>query len=134
MRSGGDQESGFSADYDTSSQTVCVRAWGFWGADIASSFVRSVAAECSAATRPIRLLVDVTRLLPQRNEGQAAFGDLMTSVTMHGDASVGVVFSNTITKMQLLRLAKERGVRNWAYFSSNLEARAALARPQTPRR
>jgi hypothetical protein len=107
---------------------------GFLGPEIASSLVRSVAAECSFAARPVRLLVDVTRLLPQRDEGQAAFGDLMTSVTMLGEASVAVVFSNMITKMQLLRLAKERGARNWAYFSSNSEAMAALARAQQPRR
>lgn len=115
-------------EHDAPTRIVRVRTWGFWRMEVATLFARNVVIECRAAGEPIGLLVDVTRLLPQRDEGQTAFGELMIALRTLGLSGVVVVVSSTITKMQLLRIAKERGVRDWSYFSSDLEAMATLAR------
>jgi hypothetical protein len=133
MQSFGDSESGFSVEHDASARIVCVRAWGFWRREVAASFAQAVVAECSALLQPVALLIEVTHLLPQRDEGQAAFGELMQSARALGLAAVAVVVSSTITKMQLLRIAKEGGARDWTYFSTDREAMESLQRAQQAR-
>ncbi len=128
VRSFGDTEAGFSTEHDASARVVRVRTWGFWRLEVATLFARNVATDCRAAGLPLGLLIDVIQLLPQRDEGQAAFGELMTVARGLGLRGTVVVGSNIITKMQLLRIAKERGVRDWSYFASDLEAMANLAR------
>lgn len=132
-RTFGDAESGFSVEHNAGARIVRVRAWGFWRLEVAAGFARAVVSECRVG-ETVGLLVDVTHLLPQRNEGQTAFGELMIALRTIGLVGVAVVVSSTITKMQLLRIAKERGVRDWSYFSSDLEAMATMARENQPRR
>jgi len=128
VRSFGDAQSGFSVEHDAVALVVRVRAWGFWGLEVATLFARAVVDECRAVGEPVGLLLDVTRLLPQREEGQTAFGELIVGLRTIVPKRVVVVVSSTITKMQLLRIAKDRGVRDWLYFTSDLEAMATLTR------
>jgi hypothetical protein len=111
---------------DAPAHVVRVRAWGFWRLEITTSFSQAIVSECRAASPPVGLLIDATRLLPQRNEGQAAFSELMTASRTLGLTAVAIVVSSSITRMQLLRIAKETGARDWAYFSPGQEAMATL--------
>jgi hypothetical protein len=124
-RYAGNAEAGFSVEHDHPTNTVRVEAWGFWRPDVANVFVGTVTNDCFARTY-VRVLIDATRLVPQREEGQAAWGELMALLHTPTVQTVAVVVSSTITKMQLLRLAKDRGVHGWVYFSTVREAMAAM--------
>jgi hypothetical protein len=135
-RYAGDGEAGFSVEHDHPRNTIRVAAWGFWRPDVANVFVSTVTNDW-LATAEVRVLIDATRLVPQREEGQAAWGDLMAALRVPTVQTVAVVVSSTITKMQLLRLAKDRGVQSWVYFPTVQEALAAMdasaTRKETPK-
>lgn len=66
----GNDEAGFSVALDEASGTVRVRAWGFWGAEVADSFAQTVAEACRSAREAARLVLDARLLKPQRDAGQ----------------------------------------------------------------
>ncbi len=114
----GNEESGFSIALDAGG-ALRVQAWGFWEPDLSATFAR-VSVEACRAQRPAKLLFDVTRLKPQVEAGQAAIRALLGSVGAIGiSRCVAVVGDNVLTKMQLMRLAREGGARGWTYAAND---------------
>ena len=124
----GSEESGFSVASEGGT-IVRVHAWGFWDPQLAATFPTAVADACRGR-RPVDLLLDVSRLKPQRDEGQEAFRQLMLAIKTTV-RRVGVVVTNTITRMQLARISREAAAGNWSYFASESVAATTLAGKST---
>ena len=58
------------------------------------------------------VVLDATRLKPQREEGQRAFRDLAEASSKLG-VRVELIVVNAITKMQIARILRENGVHGW---------------------
>ncbi len=117
----GTGEAGFSIDEDAAS-TLRLETWGFWDSELAGTFVR-VAVDNVRARRHGRIVVDVTRLKPQREEGQTALRSLMGAIRSAGGARVvAVVGDNTLTKMQLIRIGRDVGGMDWSFVATEPRA------------
>lgn len=103
-----DDRGGFSVSTDPGTNIVGVRAWGFWSTETAAAFDVAVIAEC--ATRPrSTVVVDARDLTAQRDEAQAAFARLFEALRAKG-AQVEVLTASPLTKLQLTRIVRERGL------------------------
>ena len=112
----GNDEAGFSVWLDDPTRTVRVKAWGFWTPEVAAEFARSVTEACRSVQNA-NLSMDLTGLKPQREEGQAAFAAMMGALPRLGLSRASIQGANPLTKLQLLRIAKERAVRNLVHFT-----------------
>ena len=112
----GDDEAGFSVLLDDPTRTVRVKAWGFWTPKIAGEFARTVMDTCRSV-RNASLSMDLTGLKPQREEGQAAFAEVMGALPKLALARTSIRGANALTKLQLLRIAKEHAVRELVQFT-----------------
>jgi hypothetical protein len=126
MQRFGNDESGFSVVWEDASGTVRVKAWGFWDAGLSASFSRAVGGVCRSARRPLKLFVDAMMLKPQRDEGQAAFRALMTILVSLGGVRAAVAVGNAITRIQLVRIAKETSAEGWSFLATEGSAAEAL--------
>jgi hypothetical protein len=104
----GDDSAGFSIVFNHSENTVRVRAWGFWNAEVAASFGPAVAAECKLHWNGAALVMDMTQLKPMRDEGQKSFVELVAALSSLGMTSVTVEITSQLTKLQLLRLVGDQ--------------------------
>ncbi len=102
----GDAQGGFSTRLDVS--TLYVKAWGFWDNDVAERFGPAVLDLCQATPGLRRLEFDMTELKPMRDEGQEGFGQIMGALADLPKLTVLVTTSSPLTKLQLLRIARER--------------------------
>jgi hypothetical protein len=118
MKRIGDAAAGFSVVFDPNAGAVQVRGWGFWSATISSSFAASVAEICNASPRGSALAIDMTELKPLRDEGQEAFGTLMRLLRGLGVGKTTVATTSQLTKLQLLRLVAEHGMKNSVQFTN----------------
>jgi hypothetical protein len=109
------EESGFTVEVGTLG--VRVRAWGFWNAEIATSFVTRVLELVRAAPRSAPLYIDATQLKPQRDEGQAALREVVNVVSKLGVVRAELVVTNAITRLQLARIIRESGAECWTLRS-----------------
>ncbi len=107
MQQVGNEDAGFSVDVDSATNAIRVRAWGFWGADIAAEFRTVVPDACRNRPRGASLAFDMTALKPMRDEGQQAFGSVLAALPRLGITDATVSTSSQLTKLQLLRLAGE---------------------------
>jgi hypothetical protein len=105
----GNDTAGFTIDFDAASRAVRVRAWGFWDTDVAASFDTVVGGACRGRGSGLQLVMDMTELKPMREEGQRAFGSLVGRLRALGITSATVTTASQLTRLQLLRLANERG-------------------------
>jgi len=121
-------------DVVESDEAVRVEVWGFWGKEVADLFAPTVVEACRAARSPVRLLVDASAFKPQREEGQAAFRDMMIGSARCGVQRAVMIVTNAITKLQLARIATENGAGSWSFVASQAAASTALAMPQTKSR
>lgn len=118
----GNNESGFSLGYDEANRVLKLHTWGFWDATLALTFERASTEACRA-NKPATLVVDVGQLKPQREEGQLAFTRLMGAAAGVGVARLlAVVGNNVLTKMQLMRLARQAGGAEWAFVATEAQA------------
>lgn len=104
----GDDAAGYSIEVPTA-DTVEVFGWGFWSVELSSGFDAQVLNACSVKPRGAVLVIHMTRLKPMREQGQAAFGRVFDSLTELG-LTTSIVTANALTKLQLMRLARESGV------------------------
>jgi hypothetical protein len=118
MKRVGDATAGFSAVFDPDAGAVKVRGWGFWPPGVSSSFATSVSEVCSASPRGASLVVDMTDLKPLREEGQQSFCTLLRLLRGLGVGKTTVATSSHLTKLQLLRLVSEHGLRDAIQFTS----------------
>ena len=112
----GDNEAGFSVDIDPSGSTVEVRAWGFWNATVAAQFGDKVNRACLSCATGASLVMEMSDLKPMRDEGQDSFGQLMKSLPRLGLSKTLITTTNQLTKLQLLRLVSQSGVKNLVQF------------------
>lgn len=112
----GNDAAGFTIDFDAASRAVRVRAWGFWDTDVAASFDTVVSSACRGRGAGLQLVMDMTELKPMRDEGQRAVGSLLGRLRSLGIANATVTTASQLTKLQLLRLANERGERDTIRF------------------
>jgi hypothetical protein len=118
MKRIGDDNAGFSADYDPELRAVRVRAWGFWSVAVALDFARTVSEVCRANPRGAALFMDMTDLKPLRDEGQRSFGILIGSLRDLGVGRTTVTTGSHLTRLQLLRLVAEHGAKENVTFAA----------------
>jgi hypothetical protein len=104
----GDDTTGFSIEVQAPGR-VLVTGWGFWSVQVALAFASSVVDACRAQPKGLKLVVDMSRLKPMRDEGQRSFALLMRSLRDVGVSHTSVITTNPLTKLQLVRLASESG-------------------------
>jgi hypothetical protein len=101
----GNDLTGFSLHFCASPPCVRVRAWGFWGAELASSFGGKVRDACRGRPAGTTLELDMKNLKPMREEGQLSFSALIAALPALGIEATVIATSSQLTKLQLLRLA-----------------------------
>lgn len=105
----GDERAGFSCRFDSLKGVFEVRAWGFWNADIATTFGIQVPSLLGQLTGPKRLVLDMSDLKPMRDEGQKSFANVCRTLRTLGVTSATIVTSSQLTKLQLARIVTESG-------------------------
>lgn len=118
MKRVGDTAAGFSVVFDPEAGAVKVRGWGFWSAAISSSFATSVSDVCKENARGSALFIDMNDLKPLREEGQQAFGTLMRLLRGLGVGKTTVTTTSHLTKLQLLRLVADQGMKDSVQFTT----------------
>jgi hypothetical protein len=58
----------------------------------------------------------MTRLKPMRDEGQEGFGSLMAALSVLDVSRATVVTSSPLTRLQLLRIAREKAAKDLVRF------------------
>jgi len=111
----GDTESGFTVSYDAATHVVGVDAWGFWGVGIAPKFRDAVLDACRIDAQVRRLEMRMTQLKPLREEGEQAWLQILARLPTTG-IEVVVVMTNSLTKLQLLRIAKQSASKDIVQF------------------
>ncbi len=130
MKRVGTEQAGFSVVFDAEARAVRVRAWGFWSADVAAAFAKTIVDVCLGTPKGGVLFLDMTGLKPMRDEGQASFGTLMASLPKLGIARAIVTIDNPLTKLQLLRLAAEHGRKDCVEFTSGTADSSQVAQKE----
>jgi len=113
MQHFGDEGAGFSIEVDVLSGAVGVRAWGFWGADVAKAFGPAVRDACRNKPAGTLVRMDMTALKPMREEGQVSFGSLVSHLPDLGIAQLRIQTGSQLTKLQLLRISAEHDKRHF---------------------
>ena len=112
----GNDEDGFAWSFDEGTCSMEVKAWGFWSRELALTFAKTVIDACASNRGTTCIVVDAVGLKPQREQGQAAFGALMAALPRLGILHASVRTDSPLTRLQLLRLAKEYAVTNLIQF------------------
>jgi hypothetical protein len=113
----GNQDDGFEVELHKETHAIRVKAWGFWSAELASKFLPTVVEACQGRVGPLSLLMDARGLKPQREPGQEALAMLMAALPGLGVTGGNVMTDSSLTRLQLLRLAKERSAMNLVQFT-----------------
>jgi hypothetical protein len=113
----GSQEEGFDVSAGDGAREVHVRAWGFWSAELSARFSGAVIGACASTLVPV-VTIDATDLKPMRDAGQEAFGTLLAALPIYRVKRVVVTTAGALTKLQLLRIAKERSSGDLVQFVS----------------
>jgi hypothetical protein len=114
----GNDEAGFTVEFDAVAKSVRVNAWGFWDAPVAAAFGNTVKEGCRFRPPGTELVLDMTKLKPMRELGQESFGDLMEALPGLAISRTTVVTASHLTKLQLLRIASARGKKGSVTFVS----------------
>jgi hypothetical protein len=122
MKSFGDANAGFSAEFVSELGVIRVRGWGFWSASVSTSFPTAVYEVCKASPKGSLLVMDMNELKPLREEGQKSFGDVLRMLPGLGVARTSIVTTSQLTRLQLLRLVTECGMKNTIEFTSSQAA------------
>jgi hypothetical protein len=100
----GTDESGFTVSVDLVARGVRIEAWGFWPVEVCSAFGQNVVDAFRRSVGLRRLEMEATRLKPLREEGERAWEFLLSSLPT--GVEVFVVKTNSLTRLQLMRIAK----------------------------
>jgi hypothetical protein len=111
---GGTDESGYSVSVDAYARTIRVDAWGFWSVDVCNTFGKALLDACRSS--PVRRVeIETTRLKPLREEGENAWAMVMSALPGVGIEAI-VVKTNSLTKLQLLRIARHSASKDLVQF------------------
>lgn len=116
MQTIGTPEAGFSVGLDTNGNVVRVVGWGFWDPDVASDFDRIVIEVCRYVPMGTSVVMDMSLLKPLRDEGQRAFAKTITMLKDSRITKVSVITQSQLTKLQLLRIAREAAPKERVQF------------------
>lgn len=116
MQKIGSDDAGFSLELKGGENLIEIVGWGFWGEDIATSFGYMVIEVCRYAPRGVHLSMDMNRLKPLRDEGQKAFAQVIANLGAFRIGEVSVTTSSHLTKLQLMRIARESGPKDRVRF------------------
>jgi hypothetical protein len=94
---------------------------------VSSSFASAVTEVCKASPRGASLLLDMTQLKPLREEGQQAFGALLGLLRGLGIGKTTIATTSHLTRLQLIRLVAEHGVKSSIQFTTG-DSGSAVAR------
>ncbi len=103
----GTADNGFSVERDESTNTVVMKAKGLWSSEIASKLTPTVG-ELFQRGPTAHFVLDATGFKPQRDVGQAALAALMSLLLKVGVGRVSLTTDSALTKLQILRIVKER--------------------------
>lgn len=103
----GDEKEGFSIE--SGPGEVLIKAWGFWSAELSLRFAPAVSAALTESPRGAPIVLDVAELRPLREEGQEAFGALLSHTLAVGTREVMIRSASALTRLQMMRLAKAAG-------------------------
>lgn len=115
MDRSGTDESGFGLAFDARTHTVRVEAWGFWPTEVCSVFGKALVGACQNAAGVRRVEMETTRLKPLREEGETAWAMALAAMPGVGIEAI-VVKCNSLTKLQLLRIAGQSASKNLVQF------------------
>jgi hypothetical protein len=105
---------GFAVDFDVAARAVHIEAWGFWPAPVCAAFGHGVIDACRKALGARRLEMEADRLKPLREEGENAWALVLSSLPASIEAFV--VRTNSLTKLQLMRIARASRDKNVVQF------------------
>lgn len=122
MKSVGDASAGFSVEFDPEIGAIRLRGWGFWSVAVSTSLPTAVAEVCKASPKGSALVMDMNALKPFRDEGQKSFGALIRMLPGLGVAKTSVQTASQLTRLQLLRLVAEHGMKHAVEFTTSQAA------------
>jgi hypothetical protein len=111
----GTEAAGFSVGQEPLSAVVRVVGWGFWGPELAQEFDKAVLKACRQANAT-RLILDMAELKPMRDEGQRAFASTFALLKIIGITHTSVLTASPMTKLQLLRIARDSAPKDSIHF------------------
>jgi hypothetical protein len=103
----GDENQWFSVE--TADDAVVVNAGGFWSVELSAELGPAVMMALRARGRRTSLIFELADLRTLRDEAQAAFKSLVIHALAHGAPQVVFRASSALTKLQMLRMARELG-------------------------
>jgi hypothetical protein len=113
----GTVEEGFELGIGDDAQALHIRMWGFWTLETASRFSGVVIGACASA-RVSTVTIDAAELKPLRDVGQDAFGGMLAALPAYKVQRVLLTAAGPLTRLQLLRIAKERSQGNLVQYVS----------------
>jgi hypothetical protein len=116
MQTVGSDDAGFSVQFDELAKRLRVVGWGFWDVGVAGAFDRVVLDACRGRPPGFELSIDMRELKPMRDEGQAAFANVVRMSEALGVSQTTVITTSHLTKLQLLRIVREAGTAAKAKF------------------
>lgn len=87
-----------------------VKCWVFWTAEVAVAFEREALAACRAHSSLSSCAWNASEMKPQAEHGQIAIRKLMIMLSTLDATDCRIIADNALTKMQLVRLARESGL------------------------
>jgi hypothetical protein len=103
----GTSEEGFELGIGDDARVLHIRMWGFWSIETSRHFSSVVIGAC-ASMQVSTVTIDAANLKPLRDVGQDAFGSVLASLPMYKVCRVLLTAAGPLTRLQLLRIAKER--------------------------
>lgn len=91
-------------------EVMRIEVWGYWRAEVATSFARETAAVLQKLSSAAELILDAKNLKPQGTEGQEALRVLLRGLVPLGFSKGSVRAENLFARMQLTRLIRECGL------------------------
>lgn len=108
MTEEGDEQAGFRVERTPSK--LSITAWGFWSVELANRFAL-VGRDAVAPGFSGVVQFEAAALKPMRDEGQLAWSKLLACIKASGIKSVTMINPSPLTKLQLLRLCREAGLK-----------------------
>jgi hypothetical protein len=119
-------EKGYEIALDKARNILKMRLWGLWDASLIQQFEQEVQKKIlemsQHAPQGWFTLVDVSQFPPQLADTQTMTREVMNFEVVHGMKKAATLMAQTMTKMQIQRLAKEEGFDPGSFFQSEAEA------------
>ncbi len=123
MAKSGNEKAGYETKVDLDKLVVKVRCWGMWDAALAEAYRVDLLADFAQVKgRQWCVLADISQFPPQREEVQAVHGALMGQAVGMGMTKAASVVESSLSKMLISRIAKESGMPELAFHTTEASA------------